>query len=39
MSQSQQIFAYSQHTTAMRSRGLHPLSYHRFLRILSQLGY
>lgn len=39
MSQSQQSYAYAQHQTAMRARGLHPLSYHRFINILSQLGY
>lgn len=39
MTQSQQSFAYAQHQNAMRARGLHPLSYHRFLIILNQLGY
>lgn len=39
MTQSQISCAYALHVRKMSGHGLTPLSYHRFLKILNQLGY
>lgn len=39
MTQSQISYAYALHMRKMQGNGLTPLSYHRFLKIINQLGY